>query len=146
MRPARPTAFAVLDGIPILALSGNPAAAAVALHELVRPAVSALGGRRELRLPRVPARLRGDLRGKGARTYFAFAALEIAADGRLEATPLDNQCSALTRTSADAAGFAVVPPERGDAGDGETVDVDVFDWSAVRVAERSRVRAGTLAG
>lgn len=137
MRPARPTGFAVLGGTRVAALSGNPAAASVALHELVRAAVFGLAGRRDVRLPRVPARLRGELHGKGARTYFAFAALHVDADGRLEATPLRNQCSALTRTSLDASGFAVVEPGRGDVANGETIEVDVFDWSGVRAAVRA---------
>ncbi|MBD5635423.1 MAG: molybdopterin molybdotransferase MoeA, partial [Candidatus Eremiobacteraeota bacterium] len=122
MRPGRPTAFARLGETRVAALSGNPAAAAVALHELVRAAVYALAGRRECRLPRVSARLRGGLHGKGERTYFAFAALHVDAEGRLEATPLSNQCSALTRTSVDASGFAVVPPARGNVADGETIE------------------------
>jgi len=134
MRPARPTAFARLGDAHVAALSGNPAAASVALHELVRPAVHALAGQRRTRLPRVAARLRGELHGKGERTYFAFVALHVDADGRLEATPLANQCSALTRTSVDASAFAVVVPGRGDVRGGETIEVDVFDWSGVRAA------------
>jgi len=134
MRPARPTAFARLGAAHLAALSGNPAAAAVALHELVRTAVHALAGRREHRLPRVAARLRGDLHGKGQRTFFVFVAVHVDADGRLEATPLDNQCSALTRTSVEASGFAVVSPERGNVRNGETIEVDIFDWDGVRAA------------
>ncbi len=134
MRPARPTAFARLGDARIAALSGNPAAASVALHELVRPAVHALAGRRRTRLPRVAARLRGELHAKGERTYFAFVALHVDAGGRLEATPLNNQCSALTRTSVDASAFAVVAPGRGDVRYGDTIEVDVFDWSGVRAA------------
>ena len=137
MRPARPTAFAELGRARVAALSGNPAAASVALHEIVRVAVFSLAGRRETRLPRVAARLRGNLHGKGERTYFAFVALHVDADGRLEATPLDNQCSALTRTSVEASGFGVIGPGRGDAGFGETIEVDVFDWSGVRAAVRA---------
>jgi molybdopterin molybdotransferase len=136
MRPARPTGFARLGGAHVAALSGNPAAATVALHELVRAAVYALAGRRELRLPRVTARVRGELHGKGQRTYFAFVSLHVDADGRLEATPLDNQCSALTRTAVEASGFAVVGPERGNVRSGEPIEVDVFDWDGVRAAVR----------
>jgi molybdopterin molybdotransferase len=131
MRPARPTGFARLGDARIATLSGNPAAATVALHELVRPAVFALLGRRDVRLPRVRARLRGKLHGKGDRTYFAFAELWMSDAGTLEARPLANQCSALTRNARDAGGFAVVDPGRGDIGNGEKIDVDVFAWSAV---------------
>jgi len=136
MRPARPSAFARLGESRIAALPGNPAAVSVALAELVRIAVAKFAGRADTRLPRVTARLRGDIHGKGDRTYFAFVALGIDADGVLEASPLENQCSALTRTSADASGFAVVPPDRGDVRDGDTIGVDVFDWSLVRSAVR----------
>ena len=136
MRPARPSAFARLGTGRIVALPGNPAAVSVALAQLVRVAVLRLAGRSDARLPRVAARVRGELHGKGDRTYFAFVALGIDADGVLEATPLENQCSALTRTSADASGFAVVPPGRGDVRDGDTIEIDVFDWSLVRSAVR----------
>jgi molybdopterin molybdotransferase len=132
MRPARPSAFARLGASRIVALPGNPAAVSVALTELVRVAIARLAGRSDARLPRVTARVRGEIHGKGDRTYFAFVALGIDADGVLEATPLENQCSALTRTSADASGFAVVPPDRGDVRNGDRVAVDVFDWSLVR--------------
>jgi molybdopterin molybdotransferase len=136
MRPARPSAFARLGEGRVLALPGNPAAVSVALAELARVAVGRLAGRTDARLSRVTARLRGEIHGKGDRTYFAFVALGIDADGVLEATALENQCSALTRTSADASGFAVVAPERGDVHDGDTIEVDVFDWSLVRSAVR----------
>jgi molybdopterin molybdotransferase len=132
MRPARPSAFARLGASRIVALPGNPAAVSVALAELVRVAIARLAGRSDARLPRFAARVRGEIHGKGDRTYFAFVALGIDADGVLEATPLENQCSALTRTSADASGFAVVPPDRGDVRNGDRVAVDVFDWSLVR--------------
>jgi molybdopterin molybdotransferase len=131
MRPARPTAFARLGEARIAALSGNPAAASVALHELVRVAVYALAGRTDRRLPRIRARLHGELHGKGTRTYFAFVALAVDRDGRLAAVPLENQCSALTRTSVDASGFAVLEAGRGNVGFGETIDVDVFDWTRI---------------
>jgi molybdopterin molybdotransferase len=134
MRPARPTGFARLGDARIATLSGNPAAATVALHELVRPALFALAGRRDGRLPRIRARLRGELHGRGDRTYFAFAAISISETGTFEARPLANQCSALTRNARDAGGFAVVEPHRGDIGEGEPVDVDVFDWSGVGAA------------
>jgi molybdopterin molybdotransferase len=137
MRPARPSAFARLGASRIVALPGNPAAVSVALAELVRVAVARLAGRADARLPRITARIRGAIHGKGDRTYFAFVALGIDADGVLEATPLENQCSALTRTSADASGFAVARPNQGDVRDGETIDVDIFDWSLVRSAVRA---------
>ena len=44
MKPGMPTLFARLKGRPVLALSGNPFAAAVAFERLGRPLLAALGG------------------------------------------------------------------------------------------------------
>ncbi len=131
LRPSRPSAFATFGDARVLALPGNPAAAFVGLHAFGLPALRALSGTGEALPRRVRARLRGSLHGKAARTYLAFVRLAIDHEGRLEARPLDNQCSSLTRTAAGAAGFAVVGPELGDVEDGELVPVDVFDWEAV---------------
>ena len=131
LRPARPTAFATLGNARVLALPGNPAAAFVGLHAFGLPALRALSGANEPLPRRVRARLRGSLRGKAERTYLAFVHLSIDDEGRLEAQPLDNQCSSLTRTAAGAAGFAIVGPTSGDVHNGHLVWVDVFAWEAV---------------
>jgi molybdopterin molybdotransferase len=128
LRPAKPTAFGSFGESVIAVLPGNPAAAFVAFMELVRPAIRALGGQRELRLPRVTATLAGTIRAKPERHFAAFAALSTGPAG-LVATPLENQCSSLTRTAADAAGFIVVPPGQRTHAPGDRVDVDVFEWA-----------------
>ena len=140
LRPARPTAFGRYNDARIAVLAGNPAAVFVALHELVRPAIFRLAGRSEsLVMMRVRARLGGDLHGKADRTYLPFVRVSVGSNGFV-ATPLDNQCSALTRTASDANGFAVVESETGDLRYGDTVWVDIYDWEAVRepVADGSR--------
>jgi molybdopterin biosynthesis enzyme len=71
--------------------------------------------------------------GKVRRTYAAYATLRVGSDGFV-ATPLDNQCSALTRTASEADGFVVVPPGRRDYEPSDRVDFDVVDWC--RVAKR----------
>ena len=131
LRPSRPTAFADIGSTHVLALPGNPAAAFVGLHAFGMPALRALSGASEPLPRRVRARLRGSLHGKAARTYLAFVHLSIDDEGRLEARPLDNQCSSLTRTAAGAAGFAIVGPEIGDLDDGDIASVDVFEWDAI---------------
>jgi molybdopterin molybdotransferase len=142
LRPARPSAFATVaraDGgeARVLALPGNPAAAFVGLHAFGIPALRALEGASDPFPRRVRARLRGSLHGKAARTYVAFVRLAIDDEGRLEAMPLDNQCSSLTRTASGAAGLAMVGPERGDVNDGDLVDVEVFAWESIAVPTRT---------
>jgi molybdopterin molybdotransferase len=142
LRPARPTAFGRRGAALVAVLAGNPAAAFVALHELVRPAVYRLAGRTaHLLLPRVDARAGGSLRGKSNRTYLAFVRVRIGRDGFI-AMPLGNQCSALTRTASDANGFAVLEPESGNIGPGDPVAVDIYDWARIDQPELERAAAG----
>ena len=131
LRPGRPIAFALLGGVPVLVLPGNPASAFTGLHGFGLPALRKLEGQVAPLPYRTRARLRGDLHGKSDKTFLAFCALGVASDGVLDARPLDNQCSALTRTAAEAKGFAVVEPERGDVRDGEFLDVEFFARSAL---------------
>jgi molybdopterin molybdotransferase len=130
MRPARPSAFGVRNACAVAVLPGNPAAVFVALHEFVRPAVFALAGRTPTRLPRVTATLDGRLHARGERTYLPFVRVRNVA-GMLRAEPLENQCSALTRTAAESNAFAVMHPGAAEAREGDSIEVDVFDWSGV---------------
>ncbi len=132
MRPSKPTAFGTVDFARLAILPGNPAAAYVALHELVRPGLLALAGDPMPLMPRVTARLRGGaVRAKPGRTFCAFARVTIASGG-FEATLLDNQCSSLTQSAAAANGFIVVPDIAAQYRDGDPVTVDIIDWATVR--------------
>ncbi|MGH7707146.1 MAG: molybdopterin molybdotransferase MoeA [Vulcanimicrobiaceae bacterium] len=133
LRPAKPTAFATRADARVAVLPGNPASALVGLHEVIRPAFMRLAGRSELRAPRVRAALASPVRAKPGKAFAAFAALELR-DARLIARVLGNQCSALTRTAADAAGLIIVPPGDEHYAPGEHVDVDVTEWNHVESA------------
>ncbi len=100
----------------------------------MRLAALSLAGAADVRLPRIAATLAtGYVHGKPERTYACYAALRCTS-GAWEATPLENQCSALTRTASDAAGFIVVPPGKRDYAAGDAVQVDVVDWTRVSSA------------
>ena len=122
IRPARPTGFARLGASLVFVLPGNPAALTVAVHALVRPALRRLAGDAAPDLPRLRARLAGELRARPERVYFAFAAARIVA-GEIVVTPLGDQCSALTRLGADANALAIVGPNSGTLRDGDTVEI-----------------------
>lgn len=136
LRPAKPTAFGTAGDVRVAVLPGNPSSAFVALHELVRLALARLAGMNDPLLPRIQALLAGSIRAKAQRTYAAYATVRTTPGG-IVAAPLANQCSALTRTAADADGFIIVPPGRGDYASGDTVAVDVFDWSRVGTSARN---------
>ena len=134
LRPAKPSAFGRRGDAAIAVLPGNPAAAFVAFHELVHPAVRALAGYRDVLPPSVVASLDGEIRSKPGRHFAAFAAL-IAGPRGFVARPLRNQCSSLTRTVAEAAGFIIVPPGEAAYRDGDPLRFDVVDWAKLRTAD-----------
>jgi molybdopterin molybdotransferase len=137
LRPAKPTAFGKRGATALAVLPGNPAAAFVALHEFVGPAVRALCGCAEVLPPRLGVTLKGSIHSKPGRHFAAFAEL-LATDKGLVARPLGNQCSSLTRTAAEACGFIVVPPGAATYEDGARVDFDVVDWTKLQTAASRR--------
>ena len=146
LRPGRPSALATLGETRIAILSGNPAAVFVALVELVGPAVRALQGDPNPLPARIHARLRADVRAKRGRTYLPFVAVRQSDTG-FEAELLENQCSALTRTAADADGLAVITAELGELRSAALVPVDVYSWSRLsrssEAASNDSARAAT---
>ena len=89
------------------------------------------------------ATLDGSLHARPNRTYAPYVALRIRGNA-LEATPLANQCSSLTRTSAEAAGLAIVPPSLTDYVSGDVIDVDVVDWSRVKVESAANLLTSSI--
>ena len=138
LRPARPAGFGRRGGAYVALLPGNPASAFVALHEFVRPAIAALGGRSDGRMVRVCATLDGSLHARKGRVLAAYARIRYRS-GAFVATPLGNQCSALTRLAADADGFIIVDSDADDLHAGVRVDVDIVAWDRVFTHDRLSV-------
>jgi len=138
LRPARPAAIGRRGTTAVAVLPGNPASAFVALHEFVRPAVGALGGRVD-RMARIPARLDGSLHARRGRAYAAFCRVRFS-DGAYVATPLVNQCSALTRLGAEADGFVIVPADSDDLEPGDAVLADIVRWDRIHGSHGDGVR------
>ncbi len=125
LRPAKPTAFATIGATAIAVLPGNPAAAFVAYVALVRGVIRHLCGHANAYAPHVDAILRGSIHRKNNRHFLMFASLAIVA-GRLEVQPLENQCSSLVRTSADANALIIVGPGSGTIDMGEIVACELI--------------------
>jgi len=136
LRPGRPFAFGSRGETHVAVLPGNPSSAFVILIEFVLPFLRELQGCARPRPPRVRATLTDRIHARPNRTYAPYVALRFAPGG-LEAIPLLNQCSSLTRTSAEAAGLAIVPPGPADYVAGDVVDVDIVNWSRIEVAREA---------
>jgi molybdopterin molybdotransferase len=143
LRPGRPFAFGSSGGTHVAVLPGNPSSAFVNLIQFVLPFVRLMQGRSQPWPTRVRATLDGSLHARPNRTYAPYVALRFRGNA-LEATPLANQCSSLTRTSAEAAGLAIVPPSLTDYVSGDVIDVDVVDWSRVKVESAANLLTSSI--
>jgi molybdopterin molybdotransferase len=107
--------------VPIFTLPGNPVSAYVSFQLFVRPALGALQGANDLRLPCVPARLAGPVRSPEGRRSFLRGIL----DGDT-VTPLSGQGSHQIAALGKANALIVVPEPATQLPEGDMVDVLVL--------------------
>jgi len=135
MQPGMPQGFGTLGSssspssstpsssgrVPIFTLPGNPVSAYVSFQMFVRPALGALQGIDDLRLPVVAATLAGPVRSPSGRRSFLRGIL----DGDT-VTPLSGQGSHQIAALGKANALIVVPELQTQLREGETVDVLVL--------------------
>ena len=120
IRPAKPFAFGVLDGVPVFGLPGNPVSSLVSFALLARPGLRRLAGHTTLDLPNVPARVAGDLlRVPDGKIHFQRVRCRWRSSGFV-AEAVGAQGSHQLAATALANGLAVLPD-----GDGITAGGDV---------------------
>jgi molybdopterin molybdotransferase len=123
MQPGMPQGFGTLgEGrVPIFTLPGNPVSAYVSFQLFVRPALAALQGTGDLRLPVARATLTGPVRSPEGRRSFLRGVLTGE-----QVTPLSGQGSHQIAALGRANALIVVPEETTRLPEGETVDVLVL--------------------
>jgi molybdenum cofactor synthesis domain-containing protein len=125
IKPAKPFAFGLVDGVPVFGLPGNPVSSMVSFELLARPALRRLGGHPDHRLDRpalaavAPEGLRRHPDGK---VHFARVVVSAGDGGRLEARSAGGQGSHQLAAMASANALAVLPDGDG-VEPGGTVDV-----------------------
>jgi molybdopterin molybdotransferase len=122
-----PTALAVVDGKPIVILSGNPVAAMMAFEVFVRPLICRLlGMEREERRSSVRAEMaRRASTALGRKTFVRVHVFQK--DGEFFAEPISARGSGLLSTMTKANGYVAVPENREGLREGEHVLVHLFD-------------------
>jgi molybdopterin molybdotransferase len=123
MQPGMPQGFGTLgeDRVPIFTLPGNPVSAYVSFQLFVRPAIAALQGADDLRLPSVRATLTAPVRSpEGRRSYLRG----VLGDGTV--TPLTGQGSHQIAALGKANALIVVPEQETRLPQGDTVEVLVL--------------------
>jgi len=99
------------QGIPIVALPGNPVSSFVSFELYVRPLVRRLLGRSELSRPTEPAILLEPIDSPPGKAQYVRGILEIAADGVRSVRPVGRQGSHVMGGLASAQALVVIPPE-----------------------------------
>ena len=134
MRPAMPTALAVVDNKPIIILSGNPVAAMFGFEVFARPLILKMLGLAHEPRPVVNAKLmRRTSTALGRKTFVRVRVFQRGSEFLAE--PISARGSGIISTMVKANGYVVVPENREGLEEGETVQVHLFD--ALKVNEEN---------
>ncbi len=138
MRPGSACLFAMSGGRPFWGVPGNPVSAIVAFETLVRPAVRALAGHRDVVRRPLRALAAQPVRAPRDVTSFLRVSVESARSGGLRARLTGPQGSGmLSSMSADA--LLVVPEGVESIEEGAEVDlIPLRDWLVPPARERAR--------
>ena len=122
IKPAKPLAFGLVDGVPVFGLPGNPVSSMVSFELFARPALRAMSGHRGLDRSRVEAVVVGELRRRAdGKVHFGRVVVEYR-DGRYLAWSAGGQGSHQLAAMATATGLAILPDGDGMS-DGDEVEV-----------------------
>jgi molybdopterin molybdotransferase len=125
IKPGKPMAFGRVGGVPLIGLPGNPVAAAVAFLQFGLPALCAMQGRSDWRLPRLRARLLADHENRGRRRHFVRGFMEQRGE-ELVVRPVGSQGSGVLTSLVQANCLIVLPESCDHAAAGMIVDVDIL--------------------
>jgi molybdopterin molybdotransferase len=110
MKPGRPLAFGVVDGVPLLGLPGNPVAAMLSAELFGRPALLKMQGFTDWSRPTVRARLSQPVARKDGRRHYLRVRVYETVTG-YAATLTGDQGSGILSSLVEADGLAVIPEE-----------------------------------
>ncbi len=126
IRPAMPTALAMVRGKPVFILSGYPVAAMFGFEVFVRPVILRLLGIRDEHRPMLKAKLtRRVASALGRRVYLRVRVFKER--GEFFAEPIRTKGSGVLSTMTKANGYVVIPEDRNGLEDNEAVIVYLFD-------------------
>jgi len=131
MRPAMPTALAIVNEKPIVILSGNPVAAMIGFEVFARPLIFKLQGlKQEEYRPIVEAKMTRRISAVLGRKTFVRVHV-FQRNGKFFAEPISARGSGIISTMTKANGYVVVPENREGLEESESVLVHLFDTIGV---------------
>ncbi|MEM2136615.1 MAG: molybdopterin molybdotransferase MoeA [Candidatus Methanomethylicia archaeon] len=125
MRPGKPTALAIIDGKPIIMLSGYPVAALTGYQNFVRKAIELMCGVKMPPQPRIMARMARRVASQlGSREYLRVKV--VKRNGEYIAIPLRLTGSGLLSSITKATGMVIISEEEEGIEEGELVEIFLF--------------------
>ena len=122
LRPGKPLAFGMVQGVPLIGLPGNPVSSLVAFELFARPALLKMQGREDRERPRRQARTDDALSSPPhLEQYFRGIARQTPDGLRVRLT--GDQGSHVLRSMADANCLVIVPQETGRVPAGGPVEI-----------------------
>jgi len=125
MRPAMPTALAVVSNKPVIVLSGNPVAAMIGFEVFARPLILKMLGLKEER-PKLKAKITRRVAGVLGRKVFLRVKV-YERNGEFYAEPIRTTGSGIFTTMTKANGYVIIPENREGLEENEIVTVHLFD-------------------
>ena len=126
MKPGKPLAFGMMNGVPVFGLPGNPVSSMISFEQFVRPALLKMSGAREISRFYLPAIAKEDFEKKKGLRYFLRVILENK-DGQLYASLTGPQGSGILRSMALANGIMELPEDMEVLRKGEKAKVTYLD-------------------
>lgn len=127
MRPAMPTALAIVNKKPIVILSGNPVAAMIGFEVFARPVINMLMGlKSEEQRPTVKAKITKRVATTLGRKNFVRVRV-FKSEDEYFAEPISTKGSSIISTMTWANGYVIAPENVEGLDEGETVLVYLFD-------------------
>lgn len=111
IKPGKPYAFGQIKSCWFSGLPGNPVSSFVTFLQLVVPCLRKLSGEKDSHEPTLQAILEKDIKQRPGRQDFQRGIYQQAADGSLQASPLDKQSSGVMTSFLKANCFIVVPAD-----------------------------------
>ena len=121
IKPGRPVAMGMIDGVPFAGLPGNPVAVFVTFCHVVRPLLARLNGMELTALPPFKVRSAFSYRKKPGRREYARVSLRASPDGTVEAVKHPQEGAGILTSLTETDGLAELAEEVSAVAPGDVV-------------------------
>lgn len=121
MKPGSSCCLAILDGVPVFGLSGNPAAAMTTFHLVAMPVIQKMAGNKDFLPDKITVELDSDFSKKSPNMRILKGKLDLT-DGTVRMKLNENQANGSVSAMSGAEVFAIVPAGSGPLKKGSLLD------------------------